>query len=236
MIAQRTTSARAPRRPGSTPGGGRALWYAPLSVAADDLEGERAERGPIGPVTVLLQRATEGEPGALERLLEVVYGELRALAQSHMRAERAGHTLQPTALVHEAYLRLLRLEQVPWQGRGHFFRAAAESMRRILIDHARARMTQKRGEGRAALEIANVEGALAQEDGSGLLDLDQAIERLGRAHPEAAEIVRLKFYAGLDSAAAADVLGISERSVRREWAFARGWLRDRLERDARGEP
>ena len=152
-----------------------------------------------------------------------------------MRDERPGHTLQPTALVSEVYLRLLRLEDVPWQGRAHFFRAAAEAMRRILIDHARARQTLKRGGGRAALAIADVSDALAAEDASGLLALDAAMEHLAQSHPEAAEVVRLRFYAGLDNAAAGEVLGISERSVRREWAFARGWLRDRLERDGRGE-
>src|SRR6185503_13288805 len=128
--------------------------------------------------------------------MEIVHGEPLLLARTRMQGERANHTLQPTALVNEAYLRLLQSEPIGWEARAHFFRAAAEAMRRILIDHARARNSVKRGGGRAALEIATASEAFAQEDGAGLLALDDAMDRLALAHPIAAEIVRLKFYAG----------------------------------------
>jgi RNA polymerase sigma factor (TIGR02999 family) len=180
-----------------------------------------------------LHEASAGDGDALRRLMDLVHHELLALARARMVGERADHTLQPTALVNEAYLRLLQSEPVGWQGRAHFFRAAAAAMRRILIDHARGKNAQKRGSGRAALEISTASEAFAQDDGTGLLALDEAMDRLALAHPSAAEVVRLKFYAGLDDTAVAQVLGASERTVRREWSFARGWLRDRLERDAR---
>jgi RNA polymerase sigma-70 factor, ECF subfamily len=204
-------------------------------MGAEELQTEPGDPPDPGPLTLLLNQAAEGTPGAWEHLLGAVYEQLRALAQVKLRGERLGHTLQPTALVSEVYLRLLRLEQITWRGRAHFFRAAAEAMRRILIDHARARQADKRSGGRSALEIAGVSGALSGEDSAGLIALDEAMDRLALGHPSAAEVVRLRFYAGLDYSASAQVLGISERSVRREWAFARGWLRDRLERDERGE-
>lgn len=200
-------------------------------MEADRIEPAAADPGPV---TLLLQQAADGSPDAWDRLLALVYGELRSLAQAHLRDERTGHTLQPTALVHEAYLRLLNAAQVPWRDHAHFLRAAALSMRRILIDHARARLTRKRGGGREALELASVTEALQQEDGAGLLALDEAMEHLAGVHPEAARVVQLRFYADLDSATTARVLGISERTARREWAFARGWLRERLERADRG--
>lgn len=190
---------------------------------------EPSSPGPDAGVTRLIEAAARGEAGASERLLERVYGELRMLAAAQMRHERAGHTLQATALVHEAYLRLLGKEGIAWAGRGHFFRAAAESMRRILIDHARARKADKRGGGRQALALAGVADAIAAEDPGGLLALDDAIVRLEQVDPEAASVVRLKFYAGLTDQSAAEALGISERTVRRNWVFARGWLRDALE-------
>lgn len=210
----------------------RRAWYARPGLDRGDHE--PPDPADPGPVTRILQQASQGDPGAWQALLGAVYGELRSLAQAHLRGERASHTLQPTALVHEAYLRLLRLDRIPWRDRAHFFRAAAESMRRILIDHARAKKALKRGEGRTALEISNLAEALAQEDGAGLLALDAALERLEEFHPEAAQVVRLKFYAGLDNGTAARVLGLTERTARREWTFARGWLRERLERELRG--
>lgn len=188
-----------------------------------------------GPVTALLREAAEGGQDARAKLMSAVYDELKHLAEAQMRGEHPGHTLQPTALVHETWLRLSRQEDVPWRCRAQFFHAAASAMRRILIDHARSRKAVKRGDGRAALEIESVGAALAHDDGASLLVLDEAMEQLAQVHAEAAELVRLKFYVGLDSAATALVLGISERSARREWAFARGWLRDRLERVAHGE-
>lgn len=178
---------------------------------------------------MLLREVAGGDSGAVQRLMEIVHNELLVLARTRMQGERAGHTLQPTALVNEAYLRLLQAEPIGWEGRAHFFRAAAQAMRRMLIDHARTKNALKRGDGRTALEIATASEAFAQEDGAGFLALDEAMECLALAHPTAAEVVRLKFYSGLDDAAVAEVLSTSERTVRREWAFARGWLRDRLE-------
>ncbi len=182
-------------------------------------------------VTLLLQAASEGDRQAFERLLSVVYGELHAIAKARMRDERRGHTLQATALVSEAYLRLLGRQDVRWAGSGHFFRAASEAMRKILIDHARARGAEKRGGGKAALRISNVADLADTNDGGGFLALDDAIVRLEGVDAQAAGVVRMKFYAGLGDAEVASVLGISERTVRREWAFARGWLRDALERE-----
>jgi RNA polymerase sigma factor (TIGR02999 family) len=187
--------------------------------------------GVESPVTVLLHAAAGGEPHAFDRLLALVYDELHALAASRMRRERQDHTLQPTALVNEAYLRLLGREDVHWAGRAHFFRAAAEAMRKILIDHARARNADKRGGGKAALKISNLAEAAVAEDSAGFLALDDAIVRLEHVDAQAAAVVRLKFFAGLNDEGVAAAMGISERTVRRDWTFARGWLRDALERD-----
>jgi RNA polymerase sigma factor (TIGR02999 family) len=185
-----------------------------------------------GAVTTLLKAAAEGRTDAPDRLLSLVYEELRRIARQRMAGERAGHTLQATALVHEAYLRLLGKDGIDWAGRGHFFRAAAESMRKILIDHARARNAEKRGGGKAALSIAGVADLTPTADPAGILALDDAIGRLEGVDSQAAAVVRLRFYAGLDEQAVADALGLSTRTVRRDWAFARGWLRQTLEREA----
>jgi len=182
-------------------------------------------------VTRLLNAAASGDARAPDQLLELIYGQLRAIAQQKMAGERRSHTLQPTALVHEAYIRLLGNVGVQWSGRGHFFRAAAEAMRKILIDYARARNADKRGGGKAALQISGIGDLMADADPSGFLALDDAILRLEKVDVQATAVVRLRFYAGLDEAAIAETLGISERTVRREWAFARGWLRDALERE-----
>jgi RNA polymerase sigma factor (TIGR02999 family) len=182
-------------------------------------------------VTRLLQAAASGDEEAPSRLLDLVYGQLRAIAQQRMAGERRSHTLQATALVHEAYVRLLGKEGVEWTGRGHFFRAAAEAMRKILIDHARARNADKRGGGKAALSIINVADLAEDADPAGILALDDAMVRLGRVDRQAADVVRLRFYAGLSVEAAAETLGISPRTVRRDWAFARAWLREALERE-----
>ena len=187
-------------------------------------------------VTVLLQAASAGSASAPKELLELVYAQLRAIAQQRMAGERKSHTLQATALVHEAYVRLLGREDVQWADRGHFFRAAAEAMRKILIDHARGKNAEKRGGGKAALAITNVADLAADEHSDGILALDDAMERLEKVDAQAAAIVRLRFYAGLSEEAAAQALGISVRTVRRDWAFARGWLRQTLERESGQEP
>jgi RNA polymerase sigma factor (TIGR02999 family) len=180
---------------------------------------------------LLLNAAASGDGQAFEKLMSIVYDELHALAQSRMTHERRGHTLQATALVNEAYIRLLGREDIQWAGRAHFFRAAAEAMRKILIDHARARNADKRGGGKAALQISSIADAAAVEDSAGFLALDEAIVRLEAVDAQAAAVVRLKFYAGLGDDGVAGALGISERTVRRDWAFARSWLRDSLERE-----
>ena len=160
---------------------------------------------------------------ALERLLPLVYDELRALARARLRGERPDHTLQATALVHEAYLRLLGAEAPPWSDRAHFFHAAAEAMRRILIDHARRRGRIKRGGDRVRVPLEAA--TLATEpDLDRLMALDEAIRRLDEQEPRVADVVRLRFFAGLSVAETAAALELSERSVNRDWALARAWL------------
>jgi RNA polymerase sigma factor (TIGR02999 family) len=183
-------------------------------------------------VTRLLNAASAGDPNAPNSLLTLVYECLRGIAQQRMANERPGHTLQATALVHEAYLRLLGKPDVAWAGRGHFFRAAAEAMRKILIDHARSRNADKRGGGKAALNITGVADLASRDDPAGFLALDDAILRLERVNAQSAAIVRLRFLAGLTEPEVAEALRISERTVRRDWTFARGWLRDALAREA----
>lgn len=182
-------------------------------------------------VTRLLNAAAAGDLAAPNELYGLLYDQLRAIARKRMAGERAGHTLQATALVNEACIRLLGKPGAVWTGRAHFFRAAAQAMRQILIDHARAHAADKRGGGRAALSISSVADLAANNDPAGFLALDAAIERLERVDALAASVVRLRFYAGLQPAEVAEALGASERTVRREWTFARGWLRDALERE-----
>lgn len=167
---------------------------------------------------------------ALERLLPVVYEELRALARARLRHERPDHTLQATALVHEAYLRLLGDEAPPWSDRAHFFHAAAEAMRRILIDHARRRGRIKRGGDRVRVSLDDA-GLGTEPDLDRLVALDEAIRRLDEQDPRAGDVVRLRFFAGLSIGETAKALGLSERTIKREWAFARAWLYDALRED-----
>jgi RNA polymerase sigma factor (TIGR02999 family) len=157
-----------------------------------------------------------------------VYDELRALARSHLRRERPDHSLQATALVHEVYLRLHGgADQSVWNDRHHFFVAAAEAMRRILIEHARARGRQKRGGGRAAIDLESADLA-TEHDLDTVLALDDAIRRLGEQDPRAASVVKLRFFAGLSVEETAEATGLSVRTVKREWAYARAWLFDAL--------
>ncbi len=204
---------------------------AAMSSEPDPQPSSAAAQGAHPSVTLLLQAASEGDRTAFERLLEVVYNELHHIAQARMRGERKDHTLQATALIGEAYVRLLGREDIQWSGRAHFFRAASEAMRKILIDHARARGADKRGGGKAALRISNLADLAACDDPAGFLALDDAMLRLDNVDQQAAAVVRLKFYAGVNDEGVAAALGISERTVRREWAFARAWLRDALEQD-----
>lgn len=188
-----------------------------------------AESGEM--VTRLLNAAAAGDPAAPNELFALIYEQLRAIARARMATDRRDHTLQATALVNEACMRLLRNPNAQWAGRGHFFSAAAQAMRQVLIDHARARNADKRGGGKAALSISSVADLASTSDPAGFLALDDAILRLEKVDALAASVVRLRFYAGLEPAEVAEALGASERTIRREWTFARGWLRDALERE-----
>ena len=176
-------------------------------------------------VTRLLQ---EGGDRAASELLPLVYDQLRSIAQQRMQDERTGHTLQATALVHEAYLRLVGDRELQWNSRAHFFVAAAEAMRRILIEHARARGRVKRGgdgQGRPANRVPlSIVDLAADESSDEILVLEEAFCRLEKEDPEAAQVVRLRLYAGLSVDETAAALGISPSGVDREWAYARAWL------------
>ncbi|MCY2967928.1 MAG: ECF-type sigma factor [Planctomycetota bacterium] len=173
-------------------------------------------------VTQILRRIELGESVAAEQLLPLVYRELRQLAAARMAEERPGNTLQPTALVHEAWLRLVNVEQAQrWDSRGHFFAAAAEAMRRILIDAARRKGSLKHGGGKVRLDLEDLPAAAPSED---LLALDEALHRLAERDAVKAELVKLRFFGGLSMPEAAATLGISLTAAERHWAFARTWL------------
>jgi len=179
-------------------------------------------------VTRILSAIEQGNPSAASQLLPLVYDELRKLAAQRMAHEQPGQTLQPTALVHEAYLRLVGDEpRKPWDGRGHFFAAAAEAMRRILVDRARDRHRQKRGGGRPRVRI-NLDALVHDPPDEDLLAVDEALQALAREDAAGAELVRLRAFAGLTLAEAAAVMGIGRRTADRYWAYARAWLCDAL--------
>ena len=187
-------------------------------------------------VTQILHAAEHGDREAAAKLLPLVYQELRRLAAEKLDAERPGQTLGATALVHEAYLRLIgpgghdAQHQPRWEGRRHFFGAAAEAMRRILVDNARRKLSQKRGGGRARLDVDTVEVA-APEESDELLALNEALDKLALADPPAAELVKLRYFAGLSLAEAASVLDVSSRTADRLWAYARAWLHREISGD-----
>jgi RNA polymerase sigma factor (TIGR02999 family) len=174
-------------------------------------------------VTRLLGAIQEGDRKAAEDLLPVVYEELRRLAARKMAQEAPGQTLQPTALVHEAWLRLVGGENQGFENRAHFFAAAAEAMRRILIDKARRKQALKRGADWERIDLDQVDLA-AHADDDALLAVNDALERLAAETPQSAELVKLRFFVGLTNAEAAQALGISERSAKRQWTYARAWL------------
>ena len=182
-------------------------------------------------MTQVLAAAARGDPTAAEGLLPLVYDELRKLATHKMANEPAGHTLPPTALVHEAWLRLIHVEDQSFENRAHFFAAAAEAMRRILIDHARRKSARRHGGGleRVSLEQIDVPEQ-ANEDT--LLRIDEALRALARDDPKAAELVKLRFFSGMRVEEAALALGVTDRTARRYWRFARAWLRDHLRQDS----
>lgn len=178
-------------------------------------------------VTRLLALANEGRDGAAERLFEAVYQELRQVARRAMLRERPGHTLQSTALVNEAYLRLVGDAPPEWSSRAHFFGAAAEAMRRVLVEHARRRAAAKRGAAARKVTLADVAGP-----GEGLdldvIELDRAVEALGAADADLARIVKLRYFVGLTIEETAEVVGKSPASVKRDWTYARAWLYRRM--------
>jgi RNA polymerase sigma factor (TIGR02999 family) len=181
----------------------------------------------IPDITGILEKAGGGDPHAAEDLLPLVYQQLRAAAQKQMARERGDHTLQATALVHEAYVRLVGPHDVPWENRAHFYVAAAEAMRRVLIEHARKRGRAKRGGGRQRIPLTGEE--LAEDPNlEEIMSVDAAIRRLEEQDGRMARIVRLRFFAGLGVKETAAALGISDRTVRREWALARAWLHREL--------
>ena len=185
-------------------------------------------------LTRVLSAIEAGDPQAAEQLLPLVYDELRRLAAKRLAGEGPGHTLQPTALVHEAYLKLVGADpQQPWNGRVHFFAAAAEAMRRILIDHARRKHRARRGGGMKRIEpgdMDDIEMVAERGQADELLALDEALTQLAVADPRRAELVRLRYFAGLTLEQAAGLLGISRATADRHWAFARAWLYDAMTR------
>jgi RNA polymerase sigma factor (TIGR02999 family) len=182
-------------------------------------------------VTRLLGDLRRGRPEAAEEVLPLVYDELRAIAGRYMRRERPGHTLQATALVHDAFLKLVDQTRVEWQDRAHFFAVASQAMRRILVDHARARHADKRGAGADHVEmsdaivVADRRDPLSPEE---LLALDAALSELAAIDPDQARIVELRYFGGLSIEEAAEAMSISPATLKREWAVARAWLKRRL--------
>jgi RNA polymerase sigma-70 factor, ECF subfamily len=179
-------------------------------------------------VTGLLRQWTEGDQDALQKLMPIVYEELRRLAGHYLRLERPDHTLQPTALVHEAFLRLVGQREVVWQNRAHFFGIAAQMMRRILVDHARRRKAAKRDAPAFRVELEQP-GAEAADREPELLALDEALTQLEAMDPRQGRIVELRFFGGLTVEETAEVAGISTATVKREWRTARAWLRRELD-------
>jgi RNA polymerase sigma factor (TIGR02999 family) len=174
-------------------------------------------------ITRLLLDWRDGDREALDQLVPIVHQELRRLARHYMRGERTGHTLQTSALINEAYLRLVDHTRIDWQNRAHFFGVAAQAMRRVLVDHARARGYQKRGAGAHAVELEEV-ALLAEERASELVALDEALAGLARFDPRKAQVVELRYFGGLTGEEIAEVLGLSPATVQREWQSAKLWL------------
>ena len=186
-------------------------------------------------VTRLLDAAAAGDRQAAAHLLPLVYDELRKLAATRMAAENPGQTLQPTALVHEAYLRLIGpADAVRWDGRGHFFAAAAEAMRRILVEAARRKKAEKHGGGRQRVDAATIELAAAESDDD-LVAIDAALDQLAAVDPVKADLVKLRYFVGLTIEQAAEVLGISPATAKRYWAYSRAWLFQRVAGEAASE-
>jgi RNA polymerase sigma-70 factor, ECF subfamily len=178
-------------------------------------------------ISQLLVNWSNGDATAREKLLPLVYDELRQLARSYLRRERNNHTLQPTALVHEAYLRLVNEQAVTWQHRAQFFGLAAAMMRNILVDHARRQQADKRGGGAVAVSLSEADRFSSQQDVN-LLALDEALQRLAAHSPQHARVVELRYFGGLTIDETALALAVSHATVERDWAFARAWLKKEL--------
>lgn len=175
------------------------------------------------PVTELLTRWSSGDTSAREALVPLVYNELRRIARRCLTGQRSDHTLQPTALVHEAYLRLVRYDSIDWRDRAHFFALAAQIMRQILVDHARKQTAAKRG-GNAVTLVVNEASAVAKQTSLDLLALDDALKQLASLDPRQSQIVELRFFGGLSIEETAQAVNISPATIKREWATARLWL------------
>jgi RNA polymerase sigma factor (TIGR02999 family) len=182
-------------------------------------------------ITELLLAWSGGDREALEKLTPLVYRELRRLAESYLRRERPGHTLQPTALAHEAYIKLIDQQSVSWRNRAHFFGIAAQTMRRILVDHARARLAEKRGGGGAKFSLDEAIDA-SDHRADQLVALDEALETLTTIDPQKGRVVELKYFGGMTLEETAEVLGVSRATVIREWRMAKAWLYGELNKDS----
>jgi RNA polymerase sigma-70 factor, ECF subfamily len=187
------------------------------------------QTGPAQDVTALLSEFTQGNQEAAEKLIPLVYDELKRLAHCYMRRERTDHTLQTTALVHEAYLKLVRQQNANWQSRSHFFGVAAQVMRRILIDYARGHLREKRGGTQVALPL-NEALAFSPEHSAELVKLDEALDRLFKLDARQSRIVELRFFGGLSVEETAEFLSVSPKTVKRDWAVAKVWLHRELRR------
>jgi RNA polymerase sigma factor (TIGR02999 family) len=181
----------------------------------------------VNDVTHILNAAGEGDARAANELLSLVYEELRRLATAKMASEAPGQTLQPTALVHEAWLRLTSDETRKWNDRTHFFAAAAEAMRRILVDNARRKRTERHGGGQHRVELPEIASAVLETDDK-VLAVNEALDKFAVLDPQKAELVKLRYFVGLTIEQAAEALGISERTAKRYWAFARAWLHEEI--------
>jgi len=182
-------------------------------------------------ITQLLLAWSDGDREALEKLTPLVYRELKKLAESYMRRERAGHSLQPTALAHEAYIKLIDQQNVQWQNRAHFFGIAAQAMRRILVDHARARLAGKRGSGGAVVSLDEAVD-VSDQRADQLIALDEALKRLAELDPKRGRVVELKYFGGMTLEETAEVLGVSRAKVIREWRMAKAWLYGELSKES----
>ena len=198
----------------------------PARATVPDAEVEAQTRGQI--TRLLLDWDGAGERDSMDRLLPLVYDELHRIAHRHLALEHVGHTLVTTALVHEAYLRLVDQTRVRWVDRSHFFAVAARVMRRVLVDYARRYRAAKRGAGARPVDLDAVEVPLAERSES-LIALDEALERLADLNPRLSRIVECRFFAGMTEEETAEALGVTERTVRRDWVKARGWLSRELE-------